>query len=1657
MRSPQPNFTFPITPPDTAGAEDRERDQLKVNDTRDDRGRLWTPEPGTSPLSSHHPFSSEHNALPPPSGHVRAASDSTIRDTNSVLTEVDSGAFKIVISKPGDDRRPKTAENVDKTVVPHLDIAIPSWRLGRPQFSHERGTFVMRGSSCAPTESEIFSNGSAYSRRPSSQALPNSNIHDLSQRLPLGLTPSNLQRPLRTTYLSTYHTIEPAMFEHLTFKPASIDASVVRHSPNTGAVTAATAPRLVAEITSPSFLDYELISDFFLTFRIFLDPNNLIKMLIARLRWAIMRDDEIGMVVRVRTFVALRHWVLNYFSDDFVPDHSLRTLFCKLVNEFVEDLCNCPKARTAQFKILIELNKCWRRVCAQYWDDPSFDDVPHPDFPLQPGDVTTQRYPQLDSRSWGGDHAEALASAKPGSRPGSRIFDRTNRPATSDARLPGNSNETTTTGTGAYGSGQPQGQQGQGFAAVMATSPPLLGPTSPNSMASTDIVSCSFPGMTLRPLQSNPTRPVAPSALTAAYVQHRTGPVAAIPAMLSGKRVRPAQTSQRGERGVDDMELKEYQPSPIKENERPSTRGYGGRLVRGNLLAPGEPYVDVQRLGTYRHGYRQTTTFESEPHHSPKDKMFMNATTNNGMKKLFGGVRRALSSRNPDLAAPQSNYLNIPLGPRGMSTNALPSAGIPQEHQLRLNGTRQPVRIDLLAAEISEDFKRAVREEEAAERVRQGHPTPPLQPDMSMGKAVAQPVPATDPTRAAAFGHPEIRPLSDPTSDMGMTVGSQSIMIVDGTGPLDTGISPFDSTGNSSMDAFQDRFLPEDDRLTPPNTPPARNDSERLRSSSLLLNLEVTQPLASVTSSQPPPVVNTAIGRSSSGRNPSGGPYRSRQQSSRSTINRGSRYPQGSDAYRAHRRNVSTRTQQSLNSIIQQHVPSLRTSSIFHHSSIRSFDATTCSDPSIYGRESYCPMPEPGHVLRRRPGGDLRAFDNIGDLGQRKMRRSRSVGSLTTYSESIQAASVRTRRFDSFGKPSTPQRDGTGTALSSLLITDPDSKSPQSPHAPTASRPSKPRIRQSFEAEAQILAQIPDHDEDGSRESALMKLEGTFHRVLSASSEVQAPAGSRVQTLDHNDVAAIGVALGDPSTELAGNDTYHKPDTYDRAMAVTPTRSDLLGAYSTPESSVNMHLKSNATLRSFLSMASQETYSSTPLLDGGQTDDGQSRSGTQAWTNRSVLDTESDDEDKATPLNTIKHRPYLPPRRDSLASFEFIQKTGSMDLIRSGRTLPSSTGEQSFLNDDSDGDDNDDISSNLSNDNSTLGALPAVCNLIKPRRNVSIARKQMSLSPTAVTNSSTEAGNIPELHADQIWIQTPGAHSPGMSSASYFRRPTDSTIDPTGTKEALRGAPKSDIEVARRYSAHLPFILAVDSEILAQQFTLIEKDALNEIDWKELIDMRWKNSPINDFQSWVDFLRNPDARGVEIVIARFNIMVKWAISEIILTKHLEERARCIIKYIHIAAHCRRYRNFATLAQIAIALTSNEIARLSRTWNLVPAADIKTLKGLEALVTPTRNFYNLRLEMETSADTGCIPFVGIYTHDLLFNAQRPAEIASSPSTAPLINFERCRIAATVVKTLLRLLAASSHYNFQPVEGVTEPCLWMAALTNEQIRKQSVGLE
>lgn len=115
-----------------------------------------------------------------------------------------------------------------------------------------------------------------------------------------------------------------------------------------------------------------------------------------------------------------------------------------------------------------------------------------------------------------------------------------------------------------------------------------------------------------------------------------------------------------------------------------------------------------------------------------------------------------------------------------------------------------------------------------------------------------------------------------------------------------------------------------------------------------------------------------------------------------------------------------------------------------------------------------------------------------------------------------------------------------------------------------------------------------------------------------------------------------------------------------------------------------------------------------------------------------------------------------------------------------------------------------------------------------------------------------------------------------------------------------------------------------------EQFCLIEKSVLLDINWEELVDIRWTKMPAGqylqyEFQMGDDFgggnITNPQPgiysrtkrmkqqqeraqdgseRGIEKAIHRFNAVCQWVSSEIVQTNSIELRAKLIEKFIRLA-------------------------------------------------------------------------------------------------------------------------------------------------------------
>lgn len=110
-------------------------------------------------------------------------------------------------------------------------------------------------------------------------------------------------------------------------------------------------------------VDYEAMSDFFLTYRAHLRPEDLLDILRAKWQDSSALTRISAHKAKVRIFVALRHWMLNYYPDDFMLAEGLQNCMTQFLNElggFGADEI------TTEARIAKELRKSWRRECNIY-------------------------------------------------------------------------------------------------------------------------------------------------------------------------------------------------------------------------------------------------------------------------------------------------------------------------------------------------------------------------------------------------------------------------------------------------------------------------------------------------------------------------------------------------------------------------------------------------------------------------------------------------------------------------------------------------------------------------------------------------------------------------------------------------------------------------------------------------------------------------------------------------------------------------------------------------------------------------------------------------------------------------------------------------------------------------------------------------------------------------------------------------------------------------------------------------------------------------------------------------------------------------------------------------------------------------------------------
>ncbi|KAL8855607.1 MAG: hypothetical protein Q9178_007755 [Gyalolechia marmorata] len=1552
----------------------------------------------------------------------RTVSMSTI-DGPTDKERAQTGGFKIAIDHvnmpPGNTGRPP---------MPTLQVPIPNYRLGTPRFS-TRGTAFLHSSVYTRNSTTEDLTVSAVSSPGYDKLFPVPPGIDAHTQIPQRYSQTSMDavsihiRPVgdntqtvAVTSSPAFHRakepIVPSIYDALATNPD--DPSIVRYVAGTREITAASPARIIAQVTSASFLDYELLSDFFLTVRAYLSTHDLLEYLLARFEWAINRFDDHGRVIRVRAFAALRHWILNYFPYDFVVDRELRVKFCKRLNALMKEVKRRSSHGPSDLKLILDLKKCWNGRCLLYWDGPLLDSEGLDTADIQPGGVAGSRDSHLT-------HSSQLWSKVSGVSP----------PHVEGGLAMDKSTAALNNWFEGIQQAEADAQRHQRHASV-ATTRSL--PTSPTSEQSIQALSCTFPGLGMKKATAYPQRgavahPVAYPAKTP-LPQRKLCP-AAPSALANEEPLRPNIDHKRSgsfsdavrDRRTSLPSMNVDQPAPHVEVAYP----YHGSLIRGTIIPPGSPYIDQfapaspvsEEPDRYFNDSDYSDEEAVEDYSDDDDDTSYSSSSNKlvyathpGMKNIFGSIRRALSSK--QVGQPPLNMANADLSLPSMARSKSSSATTsnksnlkkPNASQRQLHTSRQSARIDLLCADAAEMFQRALMQ------TSEGDPQP----------SVSSTNYRNNPAQLSSRHSPV--DLNGPARNhSGVTNGSRSIPIFDDTGlaepvpdiPPEYLVSPITHHSSSREAVYQQGYSIQ---AATSSDGPKPSPLARLSNAAAVADRVFAAP---VTGNEPTPIPSSL---------PKESLVSSLVQGSATVLaNQSAAPPSASEKFKSsHPASRSLRKYASYQS------------SIYKGDSGRARDmivpASSEANSTKDGSERT-----PGRILRRRPGGDLRATENVHEL-DKLPRRSRSVGSVTTYSESLRGSSHTMHRIPR----KSPSQRAIATPATSRKEEMAQVESTRKTISLIRTHSSQPALRASFEAALAQFARIPD-DEGGDIEATLLKLEGKYRRtppVQAQGHETSHYVKGANQGLRERQTEAMNAI---PQSRELPNHTNDLDEGV--SFPIPPDPQLAPDRLVTTRPIAEGHMETRSDMTRSLYATSEESYNPTPILDRALDEKLMRQETPKAEfppvpvsrplfsTNQRAADSQADD----TPLSSYDEPEAAYFRRGARCRSSIPTTTDSflLDEDEFLSDLSSELSDDTIEPDEPDEPDDDDI------DYPFGSAAQLVRNENRPPK-IGYLLGYPTHPPTPPMTKETAKAITSQAKRSQDSRKPP---TPDPSPVSL-------PVQPSGPKPSASQAFSISTQNLSAHR-HVPFVMSFDSAVIAQQFTIIERDALNEINWQDLIDMRWHhNSPST--LNWVDYLRTQDPTGIELVTARFNLMVKWALSEVVLTQNVQERAMVIIKYIHIAKYCRKQHNYATLLQLTIALTSIDISRLSKTWELVPASEKRTLKELETLVTPIKNFHNLRQEMETSnSEEGCVPVIALYIHDLTYNSQKPAQVPSTREGEPLVNFERYRTTASIVKSLLRLIDASSKYTYQPVEGAIDKCLWMACLSDEVIRLKSKELE
>ncbi|XP_051827542.1 ral guanine nucleotide dissociation stimulator-like 3 [Antechinus flavipes] len=278
--------------------------------------------------------------------------------------------------------------------------------------------------------------------------------------------------------------------------------------------------------------------------------------------------------------------------------------------------------------------------------------------------------------------------------------------------------------------------------------------------------------------------------------------------------------------------------------------------------------------------------------------------------------------------------------------------------------------------------------------------------------------------------------------------------------------------------------------------------------------------------------------------------------------------------------------------------------------------------------------------------------------------------------------------------------------------------------------------------------------------------------------------------------------------------------------------------------------------------------------------------------------------------------------------------------------------------------------------------------------------------------------------------------------------------------------PENPLEEEEEHVKKGPELLDFSVDEVAEQLTLMDMELFSRVCLWECLGSVWSH---RDKAGGLG-----TAPSVRATVAQFNAVTSCVLSSVLAGPGLSppHRAQRLEKWIFIAQHCRKLRNFSSLRAILSALQSNPIYRLKRSWAAVSREPLSIYRKLSNIFSDENNHLNSREilsqeeaplsspEEETAPGVlplkvppGPIPYLGTFLTDLVMLDTALPDLLEGD----LINFEKRRKEWEILSRIQHLQRRCGSYSLPSRPPVLAAFRAQRPLSEEQSYRLSRVIE